>query len=210
MFSVVIARTLAGMNNKFIVAFIIGLMVGGILTTILLPADTHHSDRHPIADPFDTKYHVHADFHIVIRDTLVDLSSDIFQTTNTNTRHHDAHLHDNNGEVKHIHAEEITFVEFLDSLSIGVTDSCITFDNEYCSGETEKLLLFVNNELYTQPITSYVPVDDDRILLYYGTFDSEIIQPFLEAIPNDSCYYSGTCPERGVAPPESCGETCEL
>jgi len=65
-------------------------------------------------------------------------------------------------------------------------------------------------ENYTSPITTYVPVDDDRILLYYGEATNTMIATYLENIPDDSCYYSGTCPERGVAPDEECGLTCEL
>jgi hypothetical protein len=72
------------------------------------------------------------------------------------------------------------------------------------------VLLFVNGELYSAPYTEYEPVDDDSILLYYGDPQNESIQSYIEEIPDDSCYYSGTCPERGIAPPESCGLTCEL
>jgi len=207
------------MSNDFsrhtIVSFLIGILVGGgAMYTWQLNQHNHsyheHHDEHPIADPYDSEYHVHADFHIVVRDTLVDLSDNVFQTTSQQSLHPDAHLHDNNGDVKHIHAEDITFADFLESLSITLTDSCLTLDNEYCSGETEEVLLYVNNELYTEPITTYVPVDDDRILVYYGAATNPMIDTYLENVPDDSCYYSGTCPERGVAPDESCGLTCEL
>lgn len=198
------------MDIKTIGGFILGLVVGASFANILLPNHDNHHDQHPIADPFDSEYHVHADFHIVVNGTLVDLSDDVFQTTSQQELHEHAHLHDNNGDVKHIHAENVTFAEFLDSLQITLTDSCITLDNQYCSGETKEVLLFVNNELYTEPISQYVPIDNDRILVYYGVYDLETIQPYLDAVPDDACYYSGTCPERGVAPPESCGETCEL
>jgi len=170
----------------------------------------NHHDNHPIADPFDSEYHVHADFHIVINGTLVNLDDNRFQTTSQQELHEGAHLHDNNGDVKHIHAEQVTFAGFLHSLGIALTDSCITLDNTYCSGEVEEVLLFVNGELYATPISQYVPIDDDRILLYYGNYDLEAIQPYLDAVPDDACYYSGTCPERGVAPNEECGLTCEL
>ena len=194
-----------------IVSFLVGLIVS-VGIGLLITYDNHadHHDNHPIADPNDGEYHVHADFHVVVRDTLVNLDDDQFQTTSAQVLHEHAHLHDNNGDVKHIHAEGITFAEFLESLSIELTDACLTLDNQYCSGEIEELLLFVNNELYTSPITQYVPVDDDRILLYFGEYDPEKIQPYLDAIPNDACYYSGTCPERGIAPDEECGLTCEL
>ena len=203
------------MLSKHIAPFISGLLVGGLLSYIVvsqLPQSTSHDhhDTHPIADPYDGEYHVHADFHIVVRDTLVNLDADLFQTTSEQELHPDAHLHDNNGDVKHIHAEGLTFASFLESLEIGLTDSCLTLDNEYCSGEIEEVLLFVNGDLYTQPISTYIPVDDDSILLYYGEYYPDTVQPFIDAVPDDACYYSGTCPERGVAPPESCGETCEL
>jgi hypothetical protein len=199
-----------------IASFLVGVLVGGgavFFWQMSQPDHADHSDHHdnhPIADPFDSEYHVHADFHIVVRDTLVDLSGDQFQTTSQQQLHPDAHLHDNNGDVKHIHGQDITFADFFDSLSITLTDSCLTLDNEYCSGETEEVLLYVNGDLYTDPITTYVPVDDDRILLYYGEATNPLIATYIENIPNDSCYYSGTCPERGVAPDESCGLTCEL
>lgn len=197
-----------------VVAFVAGLFVSIIIGSFFNyidqrnHADSH--DTHPIVDPFDSQYHVHADFHIVVRDTLVSLDDDMFQTTSQQELHDGAHLHDNNGDVKHIHAEDVTFTEFLDSLEITLTDSCLTLDNEYCSNEAEEVLLFVNGERYTSSLTEYVPVDDDSILLYYGVNDMGTIQPFIDTVPDDACYYSGTCPERGVAPPESCGETCEL
>ncbi len=195
---------------SFVAGLVVSIIIGSLMNYVEHQSHNDHHDNHPIANPYDSEYHVHADFHIVIRDTLVNLDADRFQTTSGQSLHPDAHLHDNNGDVKHIHAEGVTFAAFLDSLEITLTDSCITLDNEYCSGEEEEVLLFVNNELYTSPLTQYVPVDDDRILLYYGRYDMEVIQPYLDAVPNDACYYSGTCPERGVAPDEECGLTCEL
>ncbi len=200
-------------SPSIVLALLAGTLIGGFVThTFLGTTSTHDDFTHPIANPFDTEYHVHADFHIFIGDEQVDLSADEFMTTGTHTVDEHAHLHDGNGDVKHIHAEDVTFSAFLQSLGITLTDSCLTlFEAEsLCSGEQEEVLLYVNNELYTQPLSQYVPVDDDRILLYYGNSQAENIQTYLEEIPFDSCYYSGTCPERGIAPPESCGLTCEL
>lgn len=194
-----------------------GIIVGAGLATVILPETTshHHShdhDQHPIANPYDSEYHVHADFHIVVNGILVNLDGDEFQTTSLQDFHPDAHLHDNNGDVKHIHAEGVTLVSFLESLGITLTNDCITLDNQYCTDETSQLALYVNDEGYDGDITQYVPVDNDRILVFYGSNDPDPdqLQSYLDAVPDDACYYSGTCPERGVAPPESCGETCEL
>jgi len=193
-----------------VVSFIAGLAVSIIIGSLMNYVDQRPYTDPSATDPYDSKYHVHADFQIVIDGTLVNLDDNQFQTTSDQSLHLDAHLHNNNGDVKHIHAEGITFAEFLESLGIELTDSCITLDNKYCSSETEEVLMFVNNELYTSPLTQYVPVDNDRILVYYGQYDMDVIQPYLDAVPDDACYYSGTCPERGIAPDEECGLTCEL
>lgn len=204
------------MNTPFrqeLFACIVGIIIGGGVTWFIISNTTHdfHSVSHPIADPYDSEYHVHADFHIVVEDAYVNLSEDRFMTTAEQEFHPDAHLHDGNGEVKHIHAEGITFVSFLEGLGVSVTDRCISVPDgdERCATDTNSLTLFVNGEVIPS-LSTYIPVDDDRILLYYGSLENPNLPTYLESIPDDACYYSGTCPERGVAPPESCGLTCEL
>lgn len=193
-----------------------GMLIGGFGVYFIqsqLPHSAHlYTSEHPIANPYDSEYHVHADFHIVVNGERVDLSDDMFMTTAEQSFHPDAHLHDNDGDVKHIHAEGVTFMEFLKSLEITLTEDCLTLDNSYCTNEDNRLMMYVNDMPFTDSIESYIPVDDDRILVYYGTNnpDPEQLQSYLDAVPSDACYYSGTCPERGVAPPESCGLTCEL
>ena len=202
------------LQTSEIVAFVAGLVIGigggFFLTSHILHDHSEHHDNHPIADPFDTEYHVHADFHIVVNDTLVDLSGDQFQTTGQQELHQHAHLHDNNGDVKHIHDTGVTFVEFLDSLGITLTNECVTLDNQFCTNQSDELLLFINDEQYLGVITEYVPVDNDRMLLYYGAPDNPEITTYLSNVPDDACFYSGTCPERGIAPDENCGLSCEL
>ena len=201
---------------RVLISLVAGVAVGGtaMYAAHMIQQDhtdhSDHHDNHPIADPFDSEYHVHADFHIVINDTLVDLSDDAFQTTSQQELHQHAHLHDNNGDVKHIHDEGVTFAEFLESLGIELTQACVTLDNQYCTDDTDQLQLYVNGELYEGDLTQYVPVDDDRLLLYYGTTDNPALPTHLANVPDDACFYSGTCPERGVAPDESCGLSCEL
>ena len=195
-----------------IIAFVLGACIGAGLVYFFLQHTTASKHTHPIADPFDTEYHVHADFQIFVGDQQVDLTDDTFMTTGTNKVSEHAHLHDGNGEVKHIHSENITFASFLQSLDITLTADCLTLFEEdaMCSTPEQQVQLYVNEELYTEPLTEYEPVDDDRILLYYGNPENENVQTYNQEIPSDSCYYSGTCPERGIAPPESCGLTCEL
>jgi len=194
-----------------IISFVGGLILSvGLGTLMHIHNTADQPGSHPVADPFDTEYHAHADFHIMVNDTLVDLSGDQFQTTSQQELHQHVHLHDNNSDAMHIHDTSVTFAQFLGALGIKLTDQCITFDNEYCSNQTNQLQLYVNDELYTNTLTQYIPVDDDRLLLYYGTPDNPALPTYLTNVPNDACYYSGTCPERGVAPDENCGLSCEL
>ena len=199
-------------SKSELLACVVGAFVGGAMAfSVISTTSPEHYSTHPIADPFDSEYHVHADFHIYIQDELLDLSSDEFMTTSQKKHSEEVHLHDNNGEVEHIHAEDVTFASFLNSITINLSEDCLTTTdgNEYCANESNVLRLFVNGNTVDKK-TEYIPVDDDRILLYYGNPDNPKLQEYLDNVPNDSCYYSGTCPERGTAPPESCGLTCEL
>jgi hypothetical protein len=169
-----------------------------------------HGHSHQITQPYE-EYHVHADFLIYLNDEKVDLSGDAFMTTSEQELHDGAHLHDGNGEVLHLHQAGVTFSEFLASLGITLSNDCLTIDGEeYCTDDQRQLGLYVNYEPYPGDITAYEPLDDDSILLYFGEYDETKITAYMNEVKDDACYYSGTCPERGVAPAESCGLTCDI
>jgi len=182
------------------------LAVSGLLGNIpSLPGHSHSSDY------TDTAYHTHADFLIIINDEKVKLTGDSFMSTATRILHPGVHLHDNEGDVIHFHAPGITLPTFLDSIGFTLTETCLqTTDREVCAAEENVLKLYVNGEDRTEEITRYVSVDEDRILLYYGEATNESLDDYLDAVTDEACIYSGTCPERGTAPPESCGLFCEL
>ena len=69
--------------------------------------------------------------------------------------------------------------------------------------------LIVNGER-VMDIAGYINQGEDKILIYYGDVTSPLISDYVGAISEDACIYSGTCPERGVPPPENCGLTCEV
>jgi len=194
-------------KHKEIISFFAGLLLGALITFQFIP---NFYNDHGIGGHSD-EYHIHSDFLFYVNDEKIDLGIEELMTSAEQQLHSHVHLHDDNGEIVHMHKEEITFAEFLDSISITLTNDCLTFNEQsYCSDEEEILELFVNYEPFNGPITSYVPMDDDAILLYYGANDQATIKNYLDEIKDDACYYSGTCPERGIAPPESCGLTCEL
>lgn len=193
------------MHKKEIIACAVGMLIGAFVTHQWMVASAK------TVVSYDTEYHVHADFKIYIGDERVDLSADEYMTSATQELSDYVHLHDNDDEVEHIHLEGITFAEFLRTLSLELTNECLTVKNQsYCETPDSVLQLYVNNEQYADPITTYIPVDDDQILLYVGENDEALVTRLLETVTDNACYFSGTCPERGIAPPESCGLTCEL
>lgn len=202
------------MRRTEIIACLVGLVIGASLTAwFIVPSGTLFSSpstTHSITQT-DEEYHIHADFLIYVNDTKLDMNREEFMTTNEQTLHTQAHLHDGNGEVLHLHEPGVTFAAFLESLSLVLTEDCLTVaTTAYCTSEESQLSLYVNAEPYPGAITEYEPIDDDAILLYYGAYNKELITTYMNEVKDDACYYSGTCRERGVAPPESCGLTCEI
>jgi hypothetical protein len=193
------------MKTKELLACAFGIIVGGLA---VYAWQFYLTSK---ADTFNTTYHVHADFKIYLGNEAIDLSQEEYMTTAAQELSKHVHLHDNNGDVEHIHLEGVTFAEFLSTLGLTLTNDCLTYDRkEHCSDGNNTLSLFVNEDKYQEPITSYIPNDEDRILVFFGNSADVSIQALLDSVTDDACYFSGTCPERGIAPPESCGLTCEL
>lgn len=167
---------------------------------------------HPIGySNTDEEVHLHSDFEVFLDGRLYDFSNNKYQSKAKHIQSEHIHLHDNVGHIIHRHEHNITLQTFFASLGFDLTDECITTDENatFCSDENNQLQLFVNGQL-TNPIANYVNEEEDQILLFYGPPDDDVIDNLLSNVTDEACIYSGTCPERGVAPAESCGLTCEL
>lgn len=194
-------------NLKYILATIGVLLLGGAaISYFYYDQLIYPFTVHPIKE-----VHVHSDFLFYIMGEQVDLSQNKYQSTTTQILSPNIHLHDNIGTEIHRHAEGVTLADFLHSLGFTLTDSCITTDAQktYCTDSSRSLLLFVNGTVVPKP-TTYINQERDRILLYYGDPKDPSIASLLEKVPTDACLYSGTCPERGAPPSESCGLTCNI
>lgn len=192
--------------------FVLGIIVAYSAGTLLVTQTRDDSYLH-VHDghEHDDEVHVHSDFIVFLGGEQLDLSADKYMSASDQVLHTNVHLHDNTGHIIHRHADAITLADFFGSLGFTLTDNCITTatSNEYCSTEDDQLLLFINGDA-TTTIASYVNQEGDRLLLYYGDPSDPITDELNNSITDESCIYSGTCPERGTAPPESCGLTCEL
>lgn len=194
------------MNRRhlFVLGILLLLLAGGfLLYSYLFNQD---DDSY-----LNTDVHVHSDFLLYINDQQIDLTADRYQSLPGAVKHKNIHLHDNEDHVVHRHADGIPLAEFLDSIGITLTDDCLTIDDgtEYCASDDTELALYVNGQRWPE-LTEYENQEEDQLLLYYGTKANERLIEYMRQITDESCIYSGTCPERGIAPSESCGLTCEL
>ena len=188
------------------------LIAGGLIGAILVAGASYYFYNYP--NPFNhytTEVHVHADLVIVVNDNKVDLTLDKYQSTKTHVLDHRVHLHDNKGDVIHRHSDDVTLEIFLKSIGFTLTDTCLTNDTgeRFCTDDTHELVLYVNKKPVEDP-SDYITKEDDKVLLYFGSKNNPRREEYFGGITNNSCIYSGTCPERGIAPPENCGLTCEI
>lgn len=196
-------------------AFLAGVVLGGAIIGFFTYGHTNTEDDMYayFAQIHSDEVHVHADFLMVIDGHIIDLTQDKYQSTEDDVKHKSIHLHDNQGNVIHRHADGVTFGEFMDSIGMGISEdnTCLTLDTgeTYCTDAINTLTLFVNNEQHTN-IRDWVEQDDDAALLYYGDLDDPELHTYLEAVTDDACIYSLTCPERGTPPEEGCGLTCDI
>ena len=114
------------------------------------------------------------------------------------------HLHNGNGHVIHVHKPGLTIGDFFDSLSMPMTDACLTVNPQrsYCIEDGKRWRMFVNGEEAVFG-PNYVLKDLDKILLTWGSDDAAIAEQ-LKKLTDDACLYSQTCPWRGTPPAENC------
>ena len=195
-------------NRKYLLAGIIGVLVAILIGYTFTSIS---STTHPVGTSTDTKVHVHGDFRMYLNDARIRFTDKKYQSSAEKTHHVALHFHDGNDEVIHRHADGVTLTEFFKSLNITLTNECVTLHTgtEYCTNKSDTLMLIVNGERVSE-VNEYIFSEEDRILLYYGNPTNPNIKDYVAGITDLSCMYSGTCPERGTPPTESCGLTCEV
>ncbi len=202
---------LTSLFRRHVLAMLIGVCTVVAVATLFSYVTERTPGSHPIGSSTDTEVHVHSDFKLYIGDERIRFTDAKYQSTPEHTHHATLHFHDGNDEVIHRHANEVTLSDFFASLGMKLTNECLTLDTavEHCTNETEQLFLIVNGERITN-ITDYIIGEEDRILVYFGDPTNPNIREYVNDITDMACMYSGTCPEKGTPPTESCGLTCEV
>jgi len=159
-------------------------------------------------------YHAHFNLRVSLGSTILDFTKPKYQSANGKELDASVHLHGNNGNVVHVHAEGVRLAYFFHT--IGMTLARTSFTDDHASvwqnGSDGTLRLFVNGEDRTADIDTYVPQDLDRVLVIFGKQSSSQFTSEENRVADDACIYSLKCPERGAPPTEECigglGTTC--
>lgn len=132
--------------------------------------------------------HLHADFQLMLNNQIVDLTDERYLSIQGQMLSDYVHLH-HVDSVVHVHAENVTWRYFFKTINVPVDDECLRLRNESVCNAT----FIVNGERIG---TLDTPISDgDRALFHYG--GGNALGFFEEAVGNESCLYSHTCPERG-------------
>lgn len=93
------------------------------------------------------------------------------------------HFEGGDGTTVHKHATGVTLGYLFNSMKLQVDDKCFIFQDgrQYCTNEDNSLRFFINDK-EVNDIAGYEPMDQDRILIVYGSETPEEIQELLKQV----------------------------
>lgn len=188
--------------RKIVLGSIIGV---GIV--VVSAAAYMYATKEPAINPDPN--HTHADFAVWMNGEKIDFNKEAFMSGSSEDKTHEGahhpylHLHDSNGQVIHRHKPGLTLNEFFRSIGVRFTVRCFKMaTGEPCLNDERPLRMFVNGE-ERLPEPDYIFEDTDHILIT-DSDDAAALENQLEALSDDACLYSQTCPWRGKPPIENC------
>ncbi len=95
------------------------------------------------------------------------------------------HFEGNDGSTIHKHATGVDLEYLFDSLSIGLDDQCYIFPDgkSFCTNEDYTLKFFINREQVSD-LRDYEIMEDDRILIQFGSETDEETEEHLRQLDN--------------------------
>ncbi len=190
-------------------------IAGGVLLAMLAVVVLYFALQYSgVLKTVPPAFHEHADFKVFLLGKPHNFSQEKYMTKascgptqKTASLKDIAHLHNGNGEVAHVHRENVSWGDFFWSLGIKFNATCFILDTKerYCDEGNNSLKFFVNGEKNYE-FDAFPVRDLDRVLISYGP-DKEDVKAQYGQVTNDACIYSNKCPERNVPLPleEGCG-----
>lgn len=198
------------MNIRGLLFGLLLLIVGIVGTGLVIRFAVHSFEE-------QEPYHVHADIALFLNGQRFDLSQSKYMEIapcNAGETHEEdeslldrVHLHDGNGNVVHVHAPNITYAQFFESLNMHLTESGFTDDegHNYIEDQDHSFHFYRNGEP-TADLPSQTIQDLDRVLISFDArqVSNERILTQMGQLTSDACFYSGQCTTRNLPSTETC------
>lgn len=148
---------------KIIVPVVVGIAALAIVLAIFFPSQNLAAEYGALGSA-----HEHAAVLINLNGTTLDLAQQKYMVR-SNYIHVESYNGTLDGTTIHKHSSDVPMGEFLKSIRMDASDDCFITDSNqrFCDDDQYRLSFYVNGD-ETQDIMSYVPNDDDRILITYG------------------------------------------
>lgn len=148
---------------KIIVPVVVGIAALAIVLAIFFPSENLAAEYGALGSA-----HEHAAVLINLNGTTLDLAQQKY-AVRSNYIHVESFNGTLDGTTIHKHSSDVPMGEFLKSIRMDASDDCFITDSNqrFCDDDQYRLSFYVNGE-EIQDIMSYVPNDDDRILITYG------------------------------------------
>jgi len=155
------------------------LLIGGIVAYLIAtglffgPFDGPPQPKEP------GTAHAHLYFAVSIEGDRLDFSQQRYQLADRRV-----HFENQDGEILHVHAEQVSVRYTLQTLGIGINGTCITPGEVRCANSTHDLRVYVDGEVLEDPLI-YVPRQDDNVMIWYGPADESPGQKFFQRVLPD-------------------------
>jgi len=164
---------------KIIVPAVVGIAALAIVLAIFFPSENVGAKYGALGSAHD-----HGALLINLNGTNLDLAQQKY-AVRSNYMHVESYNGTLDGTTIHKHSSNVPIGEFLKSIRMDASNGCFITDSNqrFCDDEQYKLSFYVNGN-GTKDIMSYVPIDDDRMLITYGKENSTEINKQLQELNN--------------------------
>lgn len=122
--------------------------------------------------------HEHLFFRVDVFNQTVDFSQRRFQL-----RSKYVHFENRDGQVLHLHADNVELDYALETLGFGLSTNCLTFGTTvHCTNSTHELEVWVDGERLGDDATEYDLSQGDNVIIRYGHRNGTVDEGFMEKI----------------------------
>lgn len=177
-------------NKSLVLAGGIGLVFGALIIL---------GERAVTYRPAE-KVHYHANFAIYINGQREQFK-DIFYYIDTGTAcgagqkmtpYERAHLHDNVNDVVHVEDEAVTWGQFFQNIGWVIDSKLVRTPDQLLLADSGNRLTFMLNGEQTDKVINSVIGDKDRLLVDFGSTDSQTLQKEFESVASTAGKYNGS------------------